>query len=218
MNLNTYGRQCGTLKLQVGNIEEWIWPAVDTATPTIIFNDWVNGIRPVLQKHFPDRGGSVIQAGGNCGMYPLLYKEFFDNIYTFEPDPLSFFCLVNNCQQPGITMMNCALGSKPGSAIINEREKNNRGMNQVIQTKKAGIPIIALDNLDFHDVRLIQLDLEGFEPQALKGAEKTIRQFHPLIILECGDEYERVLPIIEPWGYVKGEKITRLDTVFHYQG
>ena len=33
-------------------------------------------------------------------------------------------------------------------------------------------------------VRMIKLDVEGYEYDALKGAEKTIKEFKPLIVFE----------------------------------
>ena len=217
MNLNNYERKVGLLQAQVGNITQWVWPTDDTQTFGIIVEDWFNGIRPVLLQHFKDRTKTVIQAGGNCGVYPLLYKEIFDTVYTFEPDPLSFFCLTVNCQMPGISKFNCAIGEGPGSAVMNELFVENRGMNKVELTDEPAIPVVAIDSFGFKNVGVIQLDLEGFEPQALRGAIRTIEKYHPMIILECESNYDEVFAVIEPLGYKPLAKITRLDTVFIHQ-
>jgi len=221
MNLNNYGRSCNILQAQVGNITEWVWPTRDTQTFPIIVHDWFNGIRPVLLERFPSKGKNVIQAGGNCGVYPLLYTEFFNNIYTFEPDPLSFFCLVNNCQMPGIVKFNCALGESFSTVIMNEIMPENRGMNKVdhTSTDTHTIPVIAIDGLGLEDIDLIQFDIEGYENKALIGATDTIKRNRPVIIVESAinndaEAYRIVEGILRDMSYSPLKQITRLDTVF----
>lgn len=217
MNIDNFARQVGLLQANVANVTQWYWPVVDKQTFGIILHDWQNGIKPLLQEHFAEPGGTIIQAGGNCGLYPLLYSAYFSHVYTFEPDPLSFFCLNLNCQIPSITKFNCALGQGPGAVQMKEMLAENRGMNRVENIDKPGIPTVAIDSFGFRDVRLMQLDLEGYEPPALRGAVETINKYHPMIILECADNYDDVFDVIRPLGYKPLAKITRLDTVFTYQ-
>lgn len=221
MNLNNYARECGVLNAEVGNIKQWVWPQKDTQTFNIIVHDWFQGIRPILQEFFPDGGRTVIQAGGNCGVYPLLYTEFFNNVYTFEPDPLSFFCLVNNCQMPGISKFNCALGEQFSTVVMDELIPENRGMNKVrnAEDSKYSIPVLPLDSFNVNNIDLIQLDLEGYEDKALLGATNTINNNRPIIIVESAANsdpaaYSIVLKILEGFNYTPHKQITRLDTVF----
>ena len=46
---------------------------------------------------------------------------------------------------------------------------------------------VMIDDLNLWACDLIQLDVEGFEHKALKGAEHTIRRFRPTIVLEEKD-------------------------------
>lgn len=48
---------------------------------------------------------------------------------------------------------------------------------------------------------LIQLDIEGHEPQALIGAMKTIKKHKPVICLEWFDNQEQLLSILEEINY-----------------
>ena len=217
MNLNNFEKHIGKLEASYGNVTQWYWPAQDKYTYGLIMEDWVKGLRPLLKEHFPEVKGTVIQAGGNCGVYPLAYTELFQHVYTFEPDPLNFFCLALNCQLPNITKFNCALGEGPGSVQIKQMALDNRGMNRVEAVDQPGIPTVAIDSFGFSGVKVIQLDLEGYEPPALRGAIKTINKHHPMLILECADNYDDIYNIIQPLGYKPLAKITRLDTVFTYQ-
>src|SRR5262249_15710270 len=50
------------------------------------------------------------------------------------------------------------------------------------------------------DVGLIKTDIEGHDLQALKGMDRTVKRFQPLILSECGTEPE--LPsLIRDWDY-----------------
>jgi hypothetical protein len=74
---------------------KWFWRSDDTD-----FGDFnvlsretelLEKIKPYLKNN-----KVAVQAGGNCGMQVVKFAEFFENVYTFEPDPINFNCLVNN--------------------------------------------------------------------------------------------------------------------------
>jgi hypothetical protein len=60
------------------------------------------------------------------------------------------------------------------------------GLNMVTCSAAATIPQLTIDSFGFKEVDLIAFDMEGYEPNALRGAFKTIEKFRPVIILECG--------------------------------
>lgn len=74
---------------------QWYWRIDDqygsTYKSTLSETEVYNVLEPFL-----DNKRVMVQAGGNCGMHVHKFVEHFDTIYTFEPDPLNFFCLVNN--------------------------------------------------------------------------------------------------------------------------
>jgi len=230
MNLNPLMQKCGLLNSKVGNIEQWLWPKSDSVTFNIIVHDWFQTIRPFLQERFgANPGGTVIQAGGNCGVYPLLYTEFFKTVVTFEPDPLSFFCLSYNCQVSGIVKLNAALSDRAENIVMNEVAPGNRGMNKastISQESSAShadvIPAMTIDSLEYIDLRLMQLDLEGNEIKAIDGAKNTIEKHKPVIILECGnptdeeniEQHDLVVAKMSTIGYTKIKQLNRLDVIF----
>ena len=219
MNINPLQSQCTLFRQRIGAIESWMWPSVDIETFRIIFADWIKYYDPFLRKEFASKNGTVIQAGGNCGMYPLLYTAFFNRVYTFEPDPLSFFCLAHNCQYGNIYKFNCALGHRPGYVdIIQSPQADNRGMNRVKEVITPSIPSITLDSFWLDDVKLIQLDLEGFEQWALEGAVETIKRNKPVIIVECSLlNVEQVEKILHSLDYRKCEQLTPSDRIYRHK-
>lgn len=183
---------------EIDGVGPWLWVAEDWEGYRWPKEDWQNTHRDVWLKHVKNRS-VCIQAGGFQGMYPRLLSEHFDTVYTFEPDPLHYFCLVNNCQKDNIVKFQAALGAEPGLIDVVSLCSHNRGMGKVTSGSK--IPTFTIDSLCLKDCGFIQLDIEGYERYALLGAEQTIKTFHPVISCERKHDNEDVLDILESYGY-----------------
>lgn len=165
----------------------WTWPKSDVDAFNSIANDYAFYILDILKEV---KGNSVVvQAGGNCGMYPKLLSSHFDTVYTFEPDPLNFHCLVHNCQDNNIIKFNCCVGDFNGLVNLNSGNKLNVGCHIIDSSTPTintirGVPTITIDQLRLYRCDLIFLDVELFEYQVLMGAKNTIRLYRPIIFLE----------------------------------
>ena len=181
---------------------EWIWPVGDTATFGLILRDWEEQHYENILKYVPVRD-VVVQLGGNMGMYPRFLSDMFRTVYTFEPDPLNFYCLSRNCQEDNIIKIQAALGAEPGLISINRIEPRNLGMNQVIEHPASAIPQLVLDNFALKSLNLLMLDVEHYELEVLKGAAYTISQHHPVIFAENHRPAEdvSVAKFLEEFGY-----------------
>jgi FkbM family methyltransferase len=137
--------------------------------------------------------------------------------------------LVHNCQLPGIVKFNAALSDRGENIVMQEIAPGNRGMNKTVAVNESSsgvtqdiIPAMALDSLEYFDLKLIQLDLEGNEIKAIDGALETIKKHKPMIILECGNNYEeenieyhaRVIDKMKSIGYKNVKQLNILDVVF----
>ena len=123
----------------------------------------------------------AIQAGGNVGVWPELMGRRFKSVYTFEPDWLNFQCLARNSTSANVIRFQSGLGEHPGMVGM-VGDPLNCGALHV--HGNGNIPILRLDDLNLPDCDLIQLDVEGYELSALKGALQTIRKFWPVIVIE----------------------------------
>lgn len=181
----------------VDGVAPWMWIAPDSGAWQGPHEEWPHH-KEKAEKHVTD-WRICVQAGGNQGMYPRLYSEMFDHVYTFEPDPLNFHCLVNNCQKDNIYKMQAALGENTGLAKVNRYTMDNTGMHTVSTEGECFVPMVTIDSLNLPYCGLFQLDLEGYEIYALRGALATIERCKPVIQCECGND--RILELLRPFGY-----------------
>jgi FkbM family methyltransferase len=128
--------------------------------------------------------GVMIQAGGNCGQYVRQFSQRFGTVYTFEPDSINFLCLTLNCGDNVIKTQAC---------VGNERKFVNidrgRDSGAIHVSGLGNIPTVIIDEMDLPACDLIQLDIEGYELFALQGAKRTIKKYHPVIMVEWYDAW-----------------------------
>ena len=55
--------------------------------------------------------------------------------------------------------------------------------------------------LGLDQVNLLKIDVEGAECLALKGAENTLKTFHPLVCFEKGEGDQEAVNLLESLGY-----------------
>lgn len=192
----TYQELTEKREKEIDGVLEWIWIKSDKGAFEGPANDWEGHHREKYRKYIKNFG-TVICAGGNCGMYPRLFAKYFHTVYTFEPDPLNFHCLVNNCQVDNVIKIQGALGLTNSMVSIERANMENVGEHRV-GTERGIIPMFALDSFRFHIVNLIQLDVEGFEIDAIKGAVNTINKHRPVVTAENG---HKVMEIMKDLNY-----------------
>lgn len=128
------------------------------------------------------RTRTAVQAGGNVGLWPRRMAEVFSRVITFEPDAVSYECLAANVSTDKVLPIRSALGDFDGMCDVSHK---SLGSHKVIAGD--AVPMLRLDSLDLQDVDLLQLDVEGSEGAALRGAEETIRRCYPIIHIELRD-------------------------------
>lgn len=143
----------------------------------------------VIDEELPDldlaisltKGRDVaIQAGGNVGVWAAHLAKSFANVITVEPDVLNYECLKRNVPE-NVTHIQAGFGAAVGRAgLVNV--DGNAGAHYL--KADGSITIVTIDGLGCDACDLIVLDVEGYEPFALRGAEQTIRKFKPVIMFE----------------------------------
>ena len=200
--------------------DKWWWPKHDVACWRYLSRR--QQVPSNVSLH-TEQQRVVVQAGGNAGMYVRMYEDIFNTVYTFEPDPINFYCLTKNTGDRVIKFQSC-LGNQPNFVNLSYDEmhlkKPNSGGYRV--KGEGSIPTMILDNLNLPIVDLIHLDIEGFEKFALLGAIETIKRCKPVITLELNGLAEKynhtnndVKNLVIELGY-KEIGIVDDDAVFKY--
>jgi len=199
---------------RIREVNGMYWPASDVETRSSVIatlGDLHQYVELCAQKKV------AVQAGGNVGVWPKELSKHFERVYTFEPDPINWECFQKNVHEPNVIAKQAALGSKPGFIAI-EHDAFNCGASRVCDG--ADIPVVTIDALNLPACDLLQLDVEGYEFEALKGAERTIKQHSPVIVLEqkgLGDRYgatdEETTEWLKNLGYKRVHAIHR-DVVY----
>ena len=197
---------------EVDGVKGWWWVATDTGAWDGPMDDWQTSHKEMIIKHVPMRG-AVVQAGGNCGMYPVLLSKIFGQVYTFEPDALNYSCLQRNIENiPNIKARLGAIGQTEGTCKVIRKTMHNVGMHQVAEGSDVGMYQLDLvaDLLD-DPVDLIMLDIEGYEEYALKGAKRIIDRWKPVIFAE--NPNSESIEFLKELGYSQVDK-SKMDVVF----
>jgi FkbM family methyltransferase len=174
-----------------------------------IVNDWHTIFRSAVIDNVANRG-TVVQAGGWQGLYPALLSNLFETVYTFEPDPVNFYCLTQNCQKDNIHKFQSTLSDKCG--VVTFEEVISTGQGRVEHTnswsipveKRYTVPTLTIDSLNLPQCDLIMLDVESFEYPVLLGAIRTIREFSPVVITEKNfrpDDNLQTIQLMNGLGY-----------------
>jgi FkbM family methyltransferase len=197
-------------------VEGWHVPDFDEVCITALLNELPD---LTLSYIYVDNFRTVIQAGGNIGLFPATMANNFERVITVEPDALNYSALVLNTQGIlNIEHKQAAFGDKAGMAAVDRIQPDNIGAHQI----KAGneVRVLTIDSLCVNDCDFIQLDIEGYEHLALLGAEQTIKKTYPVITLElkgCGERYgysnENTIDLLTGWGYQIVGRVNR-DVIF----
>ncbi len=129
-----------------------------------------------------------VQAGGHIGVWPLKLAPYFSAVVTFEPDPLAFKALQRNVAGKNILTVEAALGEATGEAEFSWYS-GRTAVGTMVEVKDEGdqhsiVTVCSVDQFMYADVAAIVLDIEGYEPWALRGARQTIERCRPLILCE----------------------------------
>lgn len=175
---------------------------------------------PVNISKFVKQHRVVLQAGGNAGFYVKKYSDIFDHVYTFEPEPLSFFCLNLNVQSSNVYKYQACLGDTHECVELFNACETPLGHGGSHVTGLGLTPTFMIDDLNLQVLDLIHLDIEGYEKKALTGGIKTIKRCNPVIVVEnyapwlarygtTIDEIEQLLESFEYTcvGEVQGDRV-----------
>jgi FkbM family methyltransferase len=135
-----------------------------------------------------------------------MHKDSGCAVVGFEPNPTHFALASENCKGLPIQLFNAALGSKVQSVNMTDipsfNEIDNYGETKIDDDGTVEVKCITLDSLDLPKISGLKIDVEGYEYKVLKGAEKTINKYRPVILYEALQlEWDKCFEFLDGKGY-----------------
>jgi len=159
----------------------------------------------LVDKIMQKKSGSMIHAGTFFGdMLPTFARSCTAIVYAFEP-VLENYVLAKACIQKNklenVFLQNAGLSQKTSISHINTGIEGQTHLGGASQLSDEGqiVGLMTIDSLDLDDVVIIQLDVEGHELAALKGARATIERTSPIVMIE--DNEQACNAFLEELGY-----------------
>ncbi|MBC9726977.1 FkbM family methyltransferase [Streptomyces sp. TRM68367] len=138
-----------------------------------------------------------VDIGAFSGIYTLLACRANPHLeaVAVEPNPVAARMLNRNVRanrlESRVTIIDKALSDTPGRTCLRIPADTTAASLLDRRTARSLVDVEVTTGdevLDRLAVDLIKVDVEGLEPQVLRGMEKSIRAHHPAIIAECLDK------------------------------
>jgi FkbM family methyltransferase len=157
----------------------------------------------------PDEGEFFLDAGGYVGWYSILACRAVGNsgrVVALEPDALNRSQLERNLalnKHQNVVILPLAVWSRSGR--IGWRHGKEPVWHQAMDDSETTQESISIDDL-VDKLRLtrldwIKLDIEGGEVEALRGAGRTLRDYHPKLFIEIHETSAAIAGLLQQAGY-----------------
>jgi len=194
---------------------------------------------------------AVIDVGANIGQFTVACANLFPGvtIHSFEPQPACVEGLKRNVRRfSGVRIYSAALGETPGdvgfhvnshnhsSSILPLGERHRKAFPHALEIETITVPLSTLDremeSVSLERPVLLKLDVQGFEPQVLRGATETLKRvdyvlleasFRPMYVGEktfmdiARMMEDRGFGFLRPVGWLSdphNEEVLQMDALF----
>ena len=173
--------------------------------------------------HFKDKSKDAIDVGVYRGVYSYKLSKEFNQIHSFEPNPLLFPYLNRYLTKiiTNMTLYNYALSNKNeltnlkiphrgksifknnfeeiyklGCATIHETNNFEKFNNYEVECKKLD------DVIKDKEISFIKIDVEGHELSVIEGANNIINKYKPTLLVEIEEKHTKK-PILNTINKIK---------------
>jgi FkbM family methyltransferase len=159
-----------------------------------------------LGDHLEIRQGDVaVDVGANVGWYSCILGALLrgkGRVVSLEPEPANFSLLLRNIAMNGLENIQperLAASDVRGQLTLNMFDSSNRGRHSLLRIHEGrtiSVPSAPLDEFlrerghEQAPVALMKLDVEGYEPIVLRGAQRTLKQTR-LVLAEWSPQFSR---------------------------
>lgn len=176
---------------------EWWWPEIDTQAWKLIEQETY--LPQQVLKHVSNFTG-CIHVGAHAGFFTKQYAKRFHKVYAIEPHPVNFHCLVNNINEENVIKLQVCFSDHSHLACLWSDNFANSGGYRV--TPGNDFLCITMDSLNT-DIGLIHVDVEGYEYFVLKGGQKILETYKPVVCIDTSSDYDsqQAIDLLLDYGY-----------------
>lgn len=159
-------------------------------------------------------GAVVFDVGANIGAHTVRFAQMVGEsgrVIAFEPQRVIYQTLCANVALNSLLNVDCyhaGVGEREDSmkvVDVDPRIENNfGGLSLDLPGPGEMVPILRLDGfIGAHRVDLLKIDVEGMEAAVLRGAEKLVEKFKPVLYVENDrpENSEELMRLIDSMGY-----------------
>lgn len=199
------------LPLSDGNFayKQYILPIKHFEASVFYYKHQINLLNDIYKLKNKD----FIDVGGFIGDSALIFTEYTSGkIYSFEAVSKNYENMLKTIElnnTKNIIPIKLGLGSKEEQTKIKiQGSGSTLTPNTFYYREDLPEEVISISTLDNFvdgkdlDIGLIKVDIEGFEQEFLKGAEKTIRKHKPAMLLSIyhnPSDFFDIKPMIDSW-------------------
>lgn len=167
-------------------------------------------------------GGAILDIGANTGYTAAWFSTIADRVYAFEPDPGNVEILREQIRIRGLTNVEIrqyAVSEAPGWVELHLKERGgHHALSDVGASETLGTVSVQCTTVDefmrdegVSTVSLLKVDVEGFEPEVLRGArvglssgaiQRVLLEFSPEFYRRRGIDDRTPLAILADHGFV----------------
>lgn len=183
------------------------------------------------------RANFLVDVGAHVGMHTVAYAFLRPraHIFSFEPQSRMFELLKENILinslQDRVHLHHAAVGHRAGSAELASVVQDGSHAGETIEygTDKRfnlgglslghggeAVPLVRLDDMNLPGCDFLKIDVEGFEPLVVRGAEQLIERFRPVVLFE--KNHKRITPEMREYFGLSDEPILSVEDFLQARG
>lgn len=169
--------------------DDHIIPHIEEYPNNSEYSAWQSGFHDdIMEIYLPENSEKriAIDVGANYGFTTVPFSRDFQEVHSFEVLPQVRECLIKNTKHlNNVTIHDCGLGGRNSDEDVLVHE-TSPGLS-IIKPQFPGTEKYKcrkLDDFNFKNVDLVKIDVEGWEPNVILGAKKTLKENSPVVIVE----------------------------------
>jgi len=159
-----------------------------------------------LARPYIKENGIGIDVGCREGGFAREMEDEFTHIHCFDFRDKKKMFEKNVLDMSKFTYHVCGIGEKEGTTFT-----TSHAVGRIKDRGNVAVPIKTIDWFDLENVTFIKYDIEGYELKAIRGSEKTIKKYNPVIVVEQNKGNIYAQELLESWGY----KCKGIDKIFN---